>query len=37
MIFWLAVFWVLQTWDRRDEGAPRTEAEEEQRMQALAR
>jgi ABC-type nickel/cobalt efflux system permease component RcnA len=22
LIFWLAVFWLVQTWDRRKEGAP---------------
>jgi ABC-type Fe3+ transport system permease subunit len=26
MIGWLAVFWLLQTWDRWDDGAPRTPA-----------
>lgn len=34
MIGWLAVFWVLQTWDRRHEGAPATEAEKDRLAQA---
>jgi hypothetical protein len=37
MILWLAVFWILQTYDRRNDGAPpRTEAEQ-QRVQATTR
>ena len=28
MIGWLAVFWLLQTWDRWEDGAPRPEADQ---------
>lgn len=34
MIFWLAIFWVLQTWDRWSDGAPPRTAEE--RMAGLS-
>jgi hypothetical protein len=33
MIFWLAVFWLLQTYDRRQDGAPPRTVEEQQRVQ----
>jgi uncharacterized membrane protein len=29
LIFWLAVFWLTQTWDRRNDGAPRTNQEQQ--------
>jgi hypothetical protein len=32
MIGWLAIFWLLQTWDRRNEGAPPRTKAEVQRM-----
>lgn len=33
LITWLAIFWLLQTWDRRHEGAPRTQAEQAARRE----